>query len=122
MFFLFLCGIMNIVTIFIPDFLPSFGSLGLAVSRVEDFLEIDQSETRIACGVHVCQCIGTKLAVFIILSQSINKHDRHRQFLFLIGRFLELFSSETALPNNRNLVGSIYERSSIKIAHFVLIR
>jgi len=28
------------------------------------FLEIDQSETRIACGGHVCKWIGTKLAVF----------------------------------------------------------
>jgi hypothetical protein len=26
----------------------------------EDFLEIDQSETRIACGSHVCKRIGTK--------------------------------------------------------------
>jgi hypothetical protein len=29
------------------------------------FLEINQSETRIACGGHVCQWIGTKLALFI---------------------------------------------------------
>jgi hypothetical protein len=29
------------------------------------FLEIDQSEKRIACGGHVCQWIGTKLAIFI---------------------------------------------------------
>ena len=28
------------------------------------FLEIDQSETRIVCGGHVCQWIGTKLAIF----------------------------------------------------------
>jgi hypothetical protein len=28
--------------------------------RGEDFLEINQSETRIACGGHVCQWIGTK--------------------------------------------------------------
>ena len=28
------------------------------------FLEIDQSETRIACGDHVCQWIGTNLAIF----------------------------------------------------------
>jgi hypothetical protein len=28
------------------------------------FFEIDQSETRIACGGHVCQWIGTKLAIF----------------------------------------------------------
>ena len=29
------------------------------------FLEIDQSETRIACGSHVCWRIGTKWAIFI---------------------------------------------------------
>jgi hypothetical protein len=29
------------------------------------YLEINQSETRIAVGGHVCQWIGTKLAVFI---------------------------------------------------------
>jgi hypothetical protein len=32
--------------------------------REEDFLEINQSETRIAFGDHVCQRIGTKLANF----------------------------------------------------------
>jgi hypothetical protein len=42
----------------------------------EDFLEINQSETRIAFDGHVCQWIGTKLAVFI---------------MFLIGRFLNIF-------------------------------
>jgi hypothetical protein len=31
--------------------------------RGEDFLEINQSETRIAFGGHVCQQIGTKLAI-----------------------------------------------------------
>ena len=29
------------------------------------FLEINQSETRIACGGHVCKPIGTKWAIFI---------------------------------------------------------
>ena len=33
--------------------------------REEDFLEINPSETRIAFGGHVCQRIGTKLAMFI---------------------------------------------------------
>jgi hypothetical protein len=33
--------------------------------REEDFLEINQSETRIAFGGNVCQRIGTKLAFFI---------------------------------------------------------
>jgi hypothetical protein len=28
------------------------------------FLEVDQSETRIACDGHVCPWIGTKLAIF----------------------------------------------------------
>ena len=35
----------------------------------------------------------------LFLSGSVNKHDHHRQFLFLIGRFLKIFSTETALPN-----------------------
>jgi hypothetical protein len=33
------------------------------------------------------------------LSRSINKYGCHRQFLFLIGRFLKIFYSETAWPN-----------------------
>jgi hypothetical protein len=35
-------------------FLPSFDSFGRAVSEEMIFLEINQSETRIACGGHVC--------------------------------------------------------------------
>ena len=46
-------------------FLPSFDSFGQAVSEKKIFLEINQSETRIACGGHVCKWIGTKLALFI---------------------------------------------------------
>jgi hypothetical protein len=34
---------------------------------------------------------------------SINKYGCHRQFLFLIGWFLKIFSSETALPNEQKL-------------------
>ena len=33
--------------------------------RGDDFLEINQSETRIACGGHVCIQIRNKLAIFI---------------------------------------------------------
>ena len=54
-------------------------------------------------------------------SDSINKHGRHRRFLFLIGLFLKFFSSESTWPNDPNLVGSICGRSSIKIAHSVPI-
>jgi hypothetical protein len=35
----------------------------------------------------------------LISSRSVNKYGRHNQFLFLISRFLKLFSSETAWPN-----------------------
>ena len=35
-------------------FLPSFDSFGQAVSEETIFLEINQLETRIACGGHVC--------------------------------------------------------------------
>ena len=43
------------------------------------------------------------------------KHGRHRQFFFLIGRFLKIFSSKTELPNEPKLgrKRSIYGRSSI---------
>jgi hypothetical protein len=33
----------------------------------------------------------------------MNKHGHHRRFLFLIGRFLKIFSSETSLPNEPKL-------------------
>ena len=39
----------------------------------------------------------------LISSRSINKHGRHRQFLFLIGLFLKIFSSETTGPNELKL-------------------
>jgi hypothetical protein len=35
-------------------FLPNFSSFGKAVSEEKIFLEINQSETRMACGGHVC--------------------------------------------------------------------
>jgi hypothetical protein len=43
------------------------------------------------------------LWILLISSRSINKHGRHRQFLFLIGLFLKMFSSETALLNEPKL-------------------
>jgi hypothetical protein len=38
-----------------------------------------------------------------ISSRFVNKHDHHRQFLFLIGRFLKIFSCESAWPNEPKL-------------------
>ena len=37
------------------------------------------------------------------LLYTFNKYDIHRQLLFLIGRFLKIFSSETASPNERKV-------------------
>jgi hypothetical protein len=36
------------------EFPPSFGSFNLAKQFKRRFLEIHQSETRLACGCHVC--------------------------------------------------------------------
>ena len=46
-------------------FLPSFDSFDKAVSKKEDFLEINQSETRIACGGHVYKWNWKKWAILI---------------------------------------------------------
>jgi hypothetical protein len=46
----------------------------------------------------------------VISTRFINKHGRHSRLLFLIGRFLKIFSSETVWPNDP------------KLAHYVPIR
>jgi hypothetical protein len=43
------------------------------------------------------------LKKMLILFRSINKHGHQKQFLFLIGRFLKILSSETTLPNEPKL-------------------
>jgi len=58
-----------------------------------------------------------------ISAQFVNKDGHHRQFLFGIGRFLKKYSSLKPLGQiNRNLIGSIYGRSSIAISLFIPIR
>ena len=52
-------------------FLPSFGSFDKAASEEKIFQKINQSETRIACGGHVYQRIGTKLANFIKIAHLV---------------------------------------------------
>ena len=43
------------------------------------------------------------LYILLIFFRSISKYGRHKQFLFLIGRFFKIFSSETVWPNEPNL-------------------
>jgi hypothetical protein len=42
------------------NFFKIFSSETALPNRGEDFKEIDQPETRIACGNHVCKRIGNK--------------------------------------------------------------
>jgi hypothetical protein len=42
----------------------------------------------------------------------MSKHGRHRQFLFLISRFLKIFSSENALPNKELPVTAMFGNGS----------
>ena len=49
-----------------PRMLPTkFQFIWPSGFRGDNFLEINQSETRIVCGGHVCKRIGTKWAIFI---------------------------------------------------------
>ena len=41
--------------------------------------------------------------ILLISVRFVSKHGGHRQFLFLIARFLKIFSSETELPNELKL-------------------
>jgi hypothetical protein len=59
----------------------------------------------------------------LILSRSVNKLGRIRQFFFLVGRFLKKYFPLKPLGQmNQQIIGSIYEWSSIQTANFVPIR
>jgi hypothetical protein len=66
--------------------------------------------------------MGGPLLRLLISSRSVNKYGRHRQFFFSDWLNPKKYSPLKPLCQmNQNLVGWIYERPSIKIAHFVLI-
>jgi hypothetical protein len=51
--------------VYIDFIYKGFFAFGLYLIFGLDFLEIDQSETRSACGGHVCYRIGMKCAIFL---------------------------------------------------------
>ena len=63
------------------------------------FLEIDQSETRMACGGHVCSRIGPNWAIFIKDHPRIfpTKFQFIWQSSFRVEDFLEIIQSETRM-------------------------
>ena len=62
------------------------------------FLEIDQHETSIAYGSHVCKPIGTKFAIFIEYLPYVSyKVSVHLDKQFQRRRFLEIDQSETSI-------------------------
>jgi hypothetical protein len=81
-------------------FLPSFGSFGQTVSEEKNLKNQPiRNKNR-----HLVGCIYGRSSInLLISSRSINKYGCHKQFLFLIGRFLKIFSSETALLNEPKL-------------------
>jgi hypothetical protein len=86
--------------------------------RIEDFLEINHSETRIFCNIYGRSSI--KVAHFV----PIRLQTLPPQVILVSDWLISKKSSPLKLLGqmNRNLVGSIYGRSSINIAHLVLIR
>jgi hypothetical protein len=108
-------------------FLSNFGSLGHAVSEEKIFRNQpirNKNSLWWPCLLMDRDEMSTlyRGPPIDISSQSINKHGCHRQFLILIGQFKKNSPLKPLGQMNRNLVGSIYGRSSVVIAHFVMIR
>jgi hypothetical protein len=57
-----------------------------------------------------------------MMSHSVNKHGRHRQFIFLIAQLKKYSPLKLLAQNNQNFLRIIYGMFSIKIANFVRIR
>jgi hypothetical protein len=106
----------------IDAYYPVMVHLAISCFRGEDILEMYQSETRIACGGHVCQRIHMSITIanFVLIRLQTWPPRAIRVSDWLIStRKIPL---KPPSQMNHKLVGSIYGRSSITIAHFIWIR
>ena len=91
---------------FRPDSLTNMAVTDNSCFWLVDSYSFFSSETLCQMNRNLVGCIyGRSSKQFLISSRSINKYGYHRQLLLLIGRFLQIFSSETALTNVPKLGG-----------------
>ena len=89
---------------FCPDLLTNMAATGDSCFWLADFLNSSPLKSFGQMNRNLVGCIyGRSSKKLLISSRSIYKYGWYRQFLFLIGRFLKIFSSETAWPNEPKL-------------------
>jgi hypothetical protein len=80
------------------------------------FLEIDQSETRIACGGHVCEWIGTKSA--IVIEDLPQMLPYKFWFIWAIGFRREELKKISQLETRIACACNVFQRIGTKLAIF----
>jgi hypothetical protein len=95
---------------FCYDPLPNMALHRQFLFLIGQFLKISSSWNHLAKLTETWQKASMEcpLCRLVISSRSVNKHGHHRQFLFLIGRYLKNLLLKLPSQINRNLVGSIY--------------